>query len=236
MNWTRSLVPAATAALFVALSGPPAHAQHRKPPEAPSRADMIAEWERAQIWELDTTGAPNLGPADAPIKVVEFVDYLCGTCRQVSKAWEGYLPTTNNNVVIIHKNYPLDNTCNSNIQRPVHVGACWLALGAVCAAQEGQFDAYSKAAFSAPLQMAEAKDALDIAAGAGLDRAAMESCINSADAMTKLKAQIAEAISTGIRGTPQLFINGKKLPGLPYFATWIEAEAEKLGLKVAGPS
>jgi hypothetical protein len=69
--------------------------------------------------DLHLKGVPFKGPAEAPIRVVEFSDFLCPFCRQIASAFAGYIPQSANRVVVYFKNYPLDSTCNSTLKQPV---------------------------------------------------------------------------------------------------------------------
>jgi protein-disulfide isomerase len=46
-----------------------------------------------------------------------------------------------------------------------------------------------------------------------LDAAQFESCIASAETVKKVKDSELQAIGLGIRGTPAIFVNGRKLEG-----------------------
>lgn len=221
--------------ILLTLAAGPGSAQ-QLPPPTPSAEKMLQEWEQAQVWPLDLASTPSLGPANAPIQAVEFADYLCPACRNLARAWKTVLPSTEGKLALYFKNFPLDQACNDTLQRTPHPGSCWLALGGICAAEQQKFWPYNEAAFEAGLSEPKASDVAGIAAQAGLDRAAMESCLQSPEAMKKLKAEVAEAAAAGIHGTPVLFLNGKKLPLISYFNVWIEAEAKRLGLPPVAPT
>src|SRR5262249_47808709 len=91
------------------------------------------EFATSPVFPLKLDGVPSKGAPAGPIKVVEFSDFLCPFCRNVAGAFAGYLPQTANRVTIYYKNYPLDSVCNPNLKQTVHEGACWLAMGGLCA-------------------------------------------------------------------------------------------------------
>ena len=175
-------------------------------------------------------GVPFKGPAEAPIRVVEFSDFLCPFCRQIASAFAGYIPQSGNRVVVYFKNYPLDSACNSTLKQPVHAGACNVALGAICANEQGKFWNYHDRVFSSPPTNPQVSDVVSMAREAGLDAAALETCVNNPATRQKLGTEIAEGIQAQVQGTPTLYINGKKLPRLNDFVQTVDREATKMGL------
>ena len=77
------------------------------------------------------------GPADAPIKVVEFADFMCPGCRAASGALHEYFAQQGGDINLTFKNFPLEKTCNPGIGQSIHNGSCELALGAICASELG---------------------------------------------------------------------------------------------------
>ncbi len=190
------------------------------------------EFEQAPVHPLDLAGVPLKGPAQAPIKVVEYSDFLCPFCRNVAGAFNAYLPGSGGRVVVYYKNYPLDADCNPNIRPSIHAGACLLALGGICAQDQGRFWPYHDRVFEAQPQLRnpQAQDVIRLAGEGGLDAAAFEKCLASGAARDRLGAQVAEAQKGGVNSTPTLFINGKRLPRLEDFAATIDKESARLGL------
>lgn len=194
-------------------------------------ADKAArEFEDAPVHMLDLANVPLKGPSAAPIKVVEYSDFLCPYCRNVALAFNGYLPGSGGRVGVYYKNYPLDAECNPNVRPTVHAGACLLALGGICAQEQNRFWSYHDRVFGSQLANPQMPDVVRIAAEAGLDAAALQECMTSGPARERLTAQIAEAHGAGVNATPTLFINGKRLPRLADFAATVEKEAGRLGL------
>ncbi|PYQ03363.1 MAG: hypothetical protein DMF82_13400 [Acidobacteria bacterium] len=188
------------------------------------------EFDANPVFPLKLDGVPSKGAPQGPIKVVEFSDFLCPFCRNIAGAFAGYLPQTADRVTLYYKNYPLDSLCNPNVKQTIHEGACWLAMGGLCAQEQNGFWPYHDKLFSSQLEKPEMKDVVHVATEAGLDGAAMQSCLASGRMKTRLAAQIEEAREGGVNATPTLFINGKRLPRINDFVATVDKEAGRLGL------
>jgi protein-disulfide isomerase/uncharacterized membrane protein len=189
------------------------------------------EYEDAPVQKIDLTGLTPKGPAGAPIHVVEFSDFLCPFCRSIAGAFRSFIPQSRGLVDIYFKNYPLEKDCNDKLLSTLHPGACQMALGSICALQQGPdaFWSYHDKAFTKPLQRPKMEDVVGLAAEAGLDFARLEQCMKSGAAREQLASQIEEAHRLGVNATPTLFINGKKLPRVNDFVQAVNAEATRLG-------
>ena len=189
------------------------------------------EFEQGPVHALKLEGVAYKGPAQAPIRVIEFSDFLCPFCKNIAGAFGSYLPSTAGRVSVYFKNYPLDSECNPNVPTSVHPGACHLARGGLCAHEQGRFWPYhDKVFFGTPLASPSKADVVRLAGEAGLDGAALQACLDSPRIKEKLAAEIAEGRSSGVDATPTLFVNGKRLPRINDFTQTVEKEAQKLGL------
>jgi protein-disulfide isomerase len=189
------------------------------------------EFEQGPVHALKLEGVAYKGPAQAPIRVTEFSDFLCPFCKNIAGAFQSYLPGTAGRVSVYFKNYPLDSECNPNVANSMHPGACHLARGGLCAHEQGRFWPYhDKVFFGSPLANPSKADVIRVAGESGLDAAAFQTCLDSPRIKEKLAAEIAEAKATGVAGTPTLFVNGKRLPRINDFTQTVEKEAQKLGL------
>jgi protein-disulfide isomerase/uncharacterized membrane protein len=188
------------------------------------------EFEAGPVHPLRLDAAPYKGPAQAPIRVTEFSDFLCPFCRNIAGAFASYLPTTAGRVSVYFKNYPLDAECNPHVRPTIHAGACRLARGGLCAHEQGRFWPYHDKIFASPPPDAQKVDLARLAGEAGLDTAAFAACLDSPRVAERLAAEIAEARQSGVNATPTLFVNGKRLPRINDFTQTVEKEAQKLGL------
>lgn len=187
------------------------------------------EYAEAKVETLDLKNAAAKGPAGAPVSVVEFSDFLCPFCRSLAGALHGFLPQSGDRLQVFYKNYPLDQACNPKLPRTVHAGACNLALGAICAQDQGKFWPYHDRAFAGAGENPKPEDVVRIAGEAGLDRAALGTCLAAPRTKERLTAQIEEARRLGVQSTPTLYINGKRLPRINDFVQVVDKEAQAKG-------
>lgn len=188
------------------------------------------EGEAAAKIALDSI--PFKGPADAPIKVAEFSDFLCPFCRNLAGAFNGFMHEGQgkNRVAIYFKNYPLDQACNPSLARTVHVGACEVALGGICANDQGKFWEYHDRIFTQPPESPTRDVVVSIGSAVGLNGDQLRQCMGSSEAQKKLDRDIEEAKRLEVKATPTVFVNGKRLEQLNAFLKAIESEAKRLGL------
>ncbi len=203
--------------------------------EAYFTAKAQHEYETAAVEAIDLASAPLRGPATAPVKVVEYSDFLCPFCRSLAGALVQFVPQAGGRVGVYFKNYPLDAACNPKLKQSTHPGACNVALGAVCAQRQGKFEAYHDRMFSTELRSPTPSDVVRIAGEAGLDGAALQGCLDDPKTKETLAAQIAEANRLGVNATPTLYVNGKKLPRINDFVSVVDKEARRKGFPPLAP-
>ncbi len=187
------------------------------------------EYAQAKVETLDLKDAPVKGASGAPVQVVEFSDFLCPFCRSLAGALHGFVPQAGDRIQLFYKNYPLDQACNPKLQRTAHAGACNLALGAICAQDQGKFWAYHDRAFASGAENPKPEDVARLAGEAGLDGATLGTCLAAPRTRERLTAQIDEARRLGVQATPTVFINGKKLPRINDFVQVVDKEAQAKG-------
>jgi protein-disulfide isomerase len=194
-------------------------------------ADKAArEYDQAPVQKLDLKDVPFKGPASAPVQVVEYSDFLCPYCRSIAGAFASFVPQAGDRVAVFFKNYPLDAACNPSIKNSIHPGACVLAMGGLCAQDQGKFWPYHDKVFGSELRAPKFEDVVRLGAEAGLEVAALQSCLGADATRKRLSAEIEEAQRVGVQATPTLFINGKKLPRINDFVQTVDKEAQKRGM------
>lgn len=179
---------------------------------------------------INLADSPVMGPKEAKIKVVEYADFLCPYCRNIARAFHDYLPQSDNRVAIYYKFYPLDSACNASLPRPVHAGACALAMGGVCAQKQGQFGPYQEHVVVTEFKEPTKDDVIKLAGELKFDVASFTTCMNAPATKDRVVADVTEGAKAGVTGTPTIFINGRRLPRINEFLDAIDQESQKLGM------
>lgn len=172
---------------------------------------------------------PIIGATDAPITIVKFSDFECPACKRGALSIHPILKKFDGKVRYVFKNFPLDSSCNREVQRGVHRNACKAALVAACAQQQGKFAPVYESFFDNQTQITAGK-MMELAAETGLDSKALESCVEAKSGEDVILKDIEDGINLGVRSTPTFFFNGKKVEGSLPPAVWealIQAELEQ---------
>jgi uncharacterized membrane protein len=96
---------------------------------------------------IETAGFPSVGPADAPVTVVEFSDFQCPFCRLGAFNLNAAMNGHPGKVRMVFRNFPLDSACNRTVEQAMHPLACDAAKAAVCSQKQGKFQAVYETLF-----------------------------------------------------------------------------------------
>jgi protein-disulfide isomerase len=170
-------------------------------------------------------GAPVMGPADAPVTIVEWSDYQCPFCKRAHPTVEQVLKEYKDKVKFVYLDYPL----------PFHPMAMPAAQAVHCAEDQGKFWEYHKNLFEAAGDLSKA-DLTKRATDLGLDAAAFEACTTSNKHDSLIKTNYDDGAALGVTGTPAFFINGRILVGaqpIEQFRDIINDELSRKGVTTA---
>lgn len=158
--------------------------------------------------KLQTKDSPSLGPANAPITLVEFSDFECPVCRSLHDLLRQLLPNFPQ-VRVVFKDFPLDQ---------IHPWARTAALAGRCAYQQDpkafwkMYDLiYDNQEVISPENAYS--EMTDFAGQAGLNADALKTCMASPAAGAAIDASRANGISLEVGSTPTIFVNGRRLVG-----------------------
>ncbi|MBN2369439.1 MAG: thioredoxin domain-containing protein [Vicinamibacteria bacterium] len=189
----------------------------------------LRDFERAPVLRPDIARAPVLGPPSAPVAIVIFSDFLCPWCRRFALSFKQHMPALRKWARVSFVNFPLDESCNDALDHSLHPSACLLALGSVCAHDQGRFWEYHDRVYEDDFEQAAERDVLQAASDSGLDLDAFRSCLRSPDAHARLLAEIAEARRLGIDATPTVMVNGRRLAQATDVLLVVQHELERSG-------
>jgi protein-disulfide isomerase len=161
--------------------------------------------------------APALGPADAPVTLVEYTDYQCPYCRRAQITVEQVLERYGDKVRLVYRDLPLD----------FHAQAFQASRAARCAGEQQRFWEYHRGL------LMEAGDYSDAdlgrrASALGLDANAFGTCLASERHSEDIRASLAEASRLGVQATPTFFINGRRLSGAQPLEAFVAIIDEEL--------
>lgn len=190
----------------------------------PEREKLTASWARNE-WKkaptVDTSRFPvhaRKGNPEAPVRIVEFTDILCGHCAQfeeVLREIEGMSPQ--GGLSIEPRYYPLDNECNPDIKGTAGDGVrCYGAKLQICAEASPKFFVMRRELFQNQRQLDQGM-MLAIATRHGLDGDTLAACMKSPETAARLSEDIAYAKLFNIQGTPLVVLNNRNAPPAPVF-------------------
>jgi len=163
--------------------------------------------------------SPAIGPADAPVTVVEFADFECPACAQLSRPLAALQKASQGKVRLVFKHYPL---------KAHHPHAILAAQAAVAAQKQGQFWKLAHVMFDNQEKLTES-DLLTYAKKVGLDAASFAADLKSPGVKQRVEQDMRQGDGLGLPGTPTVFVNGRSadIQALP---EWIELEFALVGV------
>lgn len=150
---------------------------------------------------------PSIGPANAPIHVVEISDFLCPYCARLFNNLETLRKEMPNQVRIGFLQYPLDK-CNEYVGWAFHPSSCMTAAASLCADKHGKFWAYARALYK-NRHRHTLKELSGYAADLGMDEKAFQECVQQAATIKRIQGQTRQAHKMNVRGTPTFVVNGR---------------------------
>jgi predicted DsbA family dithiol-disulfide isomerase len=152
--------------------------------------------------QVDTSKAFVNGASDAPVVLVEFADYQCPYCQKVNPEIEKLKKEYGSSLTVIYKDFPL----------PMHSQSQKAAEASRCAGEQGKFWEYHNVLFySKQLEVDALKEHARVLK---LDGDKFDACLDSGAEADTVKADLAEAKSLGLTGTPSFFANGHFFSGV----------------------
>lgn len=153
---------------------------------------------------------PSHGPAEAPVTVVDFSDLQCPHCKDAHPIIEK-LMSENKNVRVVFQSFPL----------PMHDWAAKSAAYADCVNRSSNdaFWKFIQSVYGAQTDItaANADEKLTaLADSAGVKGADSAACAAKPETISRVEKSVALGKALDVNSTPTLFVNGRRLPAVPY--------------------
>src|SRR5262245_59862213 len=139
-----------------------------------------------------------LGPAHAPVTVVEYGDFECPNCKQAAPAVRLLLKRFEGRVRLVYRHFPLEE---------VHPHALLAAQAAEAAGGQGKFWAMHDLLFDNQSHL-KLRQLRGYAERLRLDLVRFGTEMNDEVYLQRIREQIDGASRSGVRATPTFFVNG----------------------------
>ncbi len=157
---------------------------------------------KAPILSVDADDAPSVGPADAPVTIVEFSDFQCPYCQKSVAALKELRRLYGDKIRVVYRDYP----------GPNHPQAAPAAEAEQCAGDQGRFWEFHDLLFAS--QTRETGWDFDaLARELVLQAGEFSTCLNTGRYREEVRKDLQDGLALGIASTPTFFINGRPLVG-----------------------
>lgn len=157
-----------------------------------------------------------MGPKEAKITLVEYSDYQCPACAQMSKVINDLSQAYANDLKVVYRHFPLS----------FHKYARSAAYAAEAAGKQGKFWQMSDLIFANQTKLSETIFA-ELAKELNLDMEQFSRDFASEEIKKKVERDTEESYALQIDGTPTFYINNQKYLG-DYTLYGFKTEIEKI--------
>lgn len=192
---------------------------------ATQRLDLRKRASSGEPFDI-AAGEPFKGPANAPVTIVVYSDFLCPFCKMfVDNTLDNILTSYPQQVKFVFKDYPLTQ---------IHPLAQKAAIAGQCAFAQDKFWEMHDLIFTKQDSLVES-DFIDFANILNLDFSKYNDCYSNSSPLSEIQDDLSEGLSKGVAGTPTFFINEHILVGALPFNSFKSIIDSELGI-VTSPS
>lgn len=199
------LLNRAIVVMAIAALGTTAFAVRREltpPPPAP-RYDQP---QHVEEWMVFRRGGSRIGPADAPVTIIEFSDFQCEFCKVHAERLDRLRQAHPGQIAILFRHFPVTEQ---------HPHAYNAALAAECAGEQGRFEAYRNVLFRHQAGIGKTGWSEFARQAAVPDIQDFERCVSDHRYARRIAADMKAGKALGVPATPTILINQWKVVGAP---------------------
>jgi protein-disulfide isomerase len=150
-----------------------------------------------------TAGDHMLGPAGAPVTVLEYGDYECPFCRGAYRDVYRMLDLYPGSILFVFRNFPITK------RHPHPYGAA--AAAAAAAAQDKFWEMYEL--LLRPSSSLDLDSLVSHARELGLDTERFRREVTGRAYAGKIEADVSEGVRNGVNATPKFYVDGERIDG-----------------------
>lgn len=171
-------------------------------------------------YDIDISGSPFKGAADAPVVIAVFDDFQCPYCARLLPLFEQVLKAYPGKVKLVAKNFPLRS----------HKFAFKASEAALAAGKSGKYWEFHDKLFENQRKISD-PEIKRIAGELGFEWKDFEKQMSDPAIKTRIRKDLQEGRRIGVRGTPTIFVNGRRLNNrsMDGFRSMIDRELKELG-------
>ncbi|QSQ13029.1 vitamin K epoxide reductase/DsbA family protein [Myxococcus landrumensis] len=168
------------------------------------------------------------GPADAPVKIVEWTDSKCPHCKSLVEELSVLKKRVPEGKLSLEaRQFPLDGACNPAMQRrgpDAPSVRCVAAKAQICL--EGATDYWElREKLFAAQAMLDTERVMEIASSGSVPRGQLDACMASSETAAKLQEDTSYALRYHFTGTPLVVVNGRMaMPSAPFLYALVMAD------------
>jgi len=160
---------------------------------------------QSPVFKISTKDQPSLGNANAAVTIVAFTDYQCPSCAAIHPALERVVKESGDKVRLVTRDFPLN----------IHAEAFKAAEAAEAAREQGKYWEYVQVLMQNQSALSVEK-LKGYATQLGLDRTRFDAALDSRKFADVVQSDVDDGIKLGLKGTPSLFINGRRVTAKTY--------------------
>lgn len=174
--------------------------------ERDDQATQLASANQAALLRMHS---PSLGPQDAPVVIVEFIDPACETCAAFYPMVKQLLAANPQKVRLVLRYAPFHKGSDqvvAALEAARKQGKLWPALEALLANQGAWVQNHA----------AQPGRIWPLLEQAGVDLQRLRSDMAAPEITSVIEQDLLDAQTLGVRKTPDFFVNGRPLPSFGY--------------------
>jgi protein-disulfide isomerase len=157
-----------------------------------------------KVYDIQVDASPVLGKTEAPVTLVEYSDFQCPFCARADPIIKEVQKKYPDKVRVVFKHFPLS----------FHEAARPTAIASMAAQEQGKFWEFHDVLFQNNSGLDGSEAGLEkYAKAAGLDVERFKKDMESkrAEYEARIEKDVNQGNEIDVRGTPTLYLNGKKL-------------------------